>query len=134
MFKNFRVSVGVLNIADSDYELAKLYNYQIISEKPFSPISENSYRELLGVLENVDYIIFCNFPIGIGNLKNLVCLLDIDKKIIIYEETQIEFRDFTNGKAKKIYEELKQHPNVRVISEINKIFKLIKSELKNRKN
>ncbi len=129
LFKNFKVSVGVLNAADSDYEVAKLYDYQIITEKPFSPISNESYEEILRVLEDVRYIIFCNFPIGIGNLRNLECLLDLEKEIIIYEETDIDLRDFTNGKAKKMYEELKKHPNVRVFNEINEIFKFIKSEI-----
>lgn len=129
LFKNFNVSVGVLNVADSDYEAANLYNYQIISEKPFSPISENAYKELLHVLEDTDYILFCNFPIGVGNLKNLECLLEIEKKIIIFEETPIELRDFTDGDASKIYEELKKRSNVQVISEINEIFQLIKSKI-----
>ena len=100
-----------------------VYDYQIITEKPFSPISRDSYYELLSVLEDVEYIIFCNFPIGIGNLRNLECLLEIEKKIIIYEETDIELRDFTDGKARKIYEQLKKRQNVRIFSEINEIFK-----------
>ena len=132
LFKNFKVSVGVLNTADSDYEVANLYDYQIITEKPFSPISKESYIEVLRVLEDVEYIIFCNFPIGIGNLRNLECLLETEKKIIIYEETDIELRDFTDGKAKKMYEELKKRPNVRVFTEINEIFKYIKSQINKR--
>ncbi|MFX1450154.1 MAG: ABC transporter ATP-binding protein [Promethearchaeota archaeon] len=130
LFKNFKVSVGVLNSADSDHEVASLYNYQIVTEKPFSPISLESYNKLLKVLEEVEYVIFCNFPIGRGNLKNLECILEIDKKIIIYEETDIELRDFTDGKAKKLYEELKKRPNVQIFTEITEIFKFIESENK----
>jgi len=134
LFNNFNVSVGVLHQADGDYDVARLNDYKIITEKPFSPISNNAYNELLSALNNSDYIIFCDFPIGVGNIKNLECLLETEKNIIILEETPIELRDFTNGFAKRIYDKIKKRSNVKIFSKTDEIFKFIISQHKNNKN
>ncbi|MHA1297914.1 MAG: ABC transporter ATP-binding protein [Candidatus Helarchaeota archaeon] len=134
LFKNFNVSVGVLHPADIDYEVATLNNYKIITEKPFSPISDSTYKDLLNVLKIADYTIFCDFPIGVGNIRNLESLKEIDHTIVILEESPIDLRDFTNGYAKNIYNELKERSNVRVFSRPDEIFKFIKSQLENANN
>ncbi|MBN1803188.1 MAG: ABC transporter ATP-binding protein, partial [Candidatus Lokiarchaeota archaeon] len=97
--KNYRVSLGVVNVFDDDYILAKNLGIQIIKEEPFSEISKESLNKLNEILNNVDLVILPNLPFGMGNLGNLKALNNFKKKIIIIEETPIEIRDFTGGIA-----------------------------------
>lgn len=46
-----RVSAGVLNIKDTDWEVGRALGLQIVEEKPFSPITLESYDSNLKVAE-----------------------------------------------------------------------------------
>lgn len=107
LLKKYDVSIGIVNVLDDDYILANELDYKIISEAPFSPISENSCNKLKTLLEKVDFIILTNVPFGKANLKNLEILIESNKKIFVYEETPIEERDFTGGIAQNIYNKIK---------------------------
>ncbi len=124
ILKNYNVSVGVLNVLDDDYILASELDYTIISEAPFSPISEESSKKLIKLLKKVDLIILAEFPFGKYNLENLKILSEIDKDIIVIEKNPIEERDFTDGFATNIYKTIKRKKNVKVISSLYEIFKL----------
>ncbi len=125
--KKYRVSVGVVNETDDDYELAKHFGYKIISEGPFCAISETSAIKLREVLEKVDIIILTNIPFGKGNVKNLELLSQSEKFVINYEKRKIEERDFTEGIATKIYNKLISKPNVVTINDLQELLKLIQN-------
>ena len=120
--KHHKVSVGIVNVLDDDYILANELNYNIISEAPFSSISEESRQDLEHLIQKVDLIILTNIPVGRANLENLKCLTKTNKEIIIFEKDPIKTRDFTNGKATEIYNKIKMKSNVKVINNIEKIF------------
>jgi len=119
--KNYNVSVGVLNVLDDDFILANELNYNIISEAPFSPISEDSSEKLRNLLKNVDLIILADSPFGKYNLENLLILDETDKEIIVIERNPIEERDFTDGFASKIYNKIKTKKNVKVIKNFQEL-------------
>ncbi|NHI94968.1 MAG: ABC transporter ATP-binding protein [Candidatus Lokiarchaeota archaeon] len=116
------VSVGIVSVLDDDYNLANYFNYQTIAEAPFSPISKESSEILKNHLKSVDLIILANIPFGKANLENLKLLNDTNKPIIIYERDSIENRDYTNGIATKIYNEIKNKKNVKTVNNLNDIF------------
>jgi len=102
----YNVSLGVINIGDSDYVAAKALELDIIEEKPFCPIGEKNYEKNLELIKQADYVILTNIPIGFANIKNLKAAGEA-QNLIIVEKEPIEKRDYTEGEATKLYRGLK---------------------------
>lgn len=105
----FFVSCGVLNIMDTDYETAKALKIPIVSEAPFSNISEESYKENIEEIKLCENVILANVEFGYGNLSNLEAIeqaLNVGKKVIILQKSPITDRDYTKGEATKIYKKI----------------------------
>ncbi len=102
----YNVSLGVINIGDSDYVAAKALEQDIVEEKPFSPITKENYEKNLELIKQADYVILTNIPIGFANIKNLKAAGEA-QNLIIVEKEPIEKRDYTKGEATKLYHELK---------------------------
>jgi len=102
----YNVSLGVINVGDSDYITAKALEIDIVEENPFSPITDESYEKNLKLVEQAEYVILTNVPIGFANIRNLEALKRA-KNLIIVEKEPIEKRDYTKGEAAKLYNELK---------------------------
>jgi len=106
----YNVSVGVLNLYDSDQETAEYLKLKcMVLEAPFSPISYENHLENIKLIKKAKVVVLSDFSIGSGNLKNLeAALVALNHKIpvLIYEKRRVEEKDFTNGKATKIYNEL----------------------------
>ncbi|NLI13644.1 MAG: heme ABC transporter ATP-binding protein [Peptococcaceae bacterium] len=107
----YEVSAGVLNSGDIDWETANFLGIQLAEEIPFLPISERSHNENIKLINEAAACILANIPFGRGNLKNLEAVslaLEQSKPVLIIEETDIEERDFTGGKAASLYNGLKE--------------------------
>jgi len=102
----YNVSLGVINIGDSDYVAAKALELDIVEEKPFCPITKENYEKNLELIKQADYVILTNIPIGFANIKNLKAAGEA-QNLIIVEKEPIEKRDYTEGEATKLYHELK---------------------------
>jgi len=102
----YNVSLGVINIGDSDYITAKALELDVVEEKPFCPIGEKNYEKNLELIKQADYVILTNIPIGFANIKNLKAAREA-QNLIIVEKEPIEKRDYTEGKASELYHELK---------------------------
>ncbi|HHY14000.1 MAG TPA: ABC transporter ATP-binding protein, partial [Thermoanaerobacterales bacterium] len=63
----YTITAGVLNIGDSDWKTAKQLNIDIAEEAPFAPISEKQYIRNLEIMQDSDYIILEDIPVGHGN-------------------------------------------------------------------
>jgi len=103
------ITCGVLNVIDTDYETAKALEIPIVSEAPFSNISEESYKKNIEEIKLCENVILANVEFGYGNLSNLKAVeeaLNIGKKVIILQESPITDRDYTKGEATKIYKEI----------------------------
>ncbi len=104
--KGYRLTTGVLNVLDSDYETASQLGIKTVSEAPFSPITLESYAQNVALMKNADVIVLSGVPFGFGNLKNLEAALEVavlKPVIILASESE---RDFTGGTAVKMLESL----------------------------
>jgi iron complex transport system ATP-binding protein len=110
--EGYKVTTGVLNELDTDYETAELLDVPTVSESPFSPITEQKKRQNLELTNQAAIIVVTSVPFGLGNVSNLEAALDAVKKgtkTYVIDEIPIVDRDFTNGKASAIFEELRSH-------------------------
>jgi len=130
LLRGYRVSLGVLNIGDSDQKIGKTLGLAMALEEPFSPISEAAYRENLILMEKADLIIVERFLVGKGNLLNLRAAVDAlgKGKRIIALENPLEM-DFTGGEARAYYQRLKEGGAVfipdhsRLLEEVEKVLR-----------
>jgi len=125
--KGYKVSVGVISMLDTDYEVAKLLNIPVVTEAPYSPISEEAFQAHLAVVDRANVVVLCNIPFGFGNLRNLEVAeraLERNKPLLVFEATRIEKRDFTNGEATKRFIILKGKGAIRVKNQ-EEVFKAI---------
>jgi len=109
MLKLGKGTTGVLNVLDTDWEVATSLGFEIVSEAPFSPISEEAHEKNLRMIEKAEMVILADVPFGHGNLKNLEAAIYASElgKLIVIDRTPIERRDFTNGRATELYRKLK---------------------------
>ncbi len=103
----YKVSAGVLNALDSDWFTASELG-DVVDERPFSEISDESFDKNLEFIEGADVVILSNLIIGKGNLRNLEAALHAAKlgKLFVIEEEKFENRNFAGERALKIYNEI----------------------------
>jgi iron complex transport system ATP-binding protein len=107
--RGYRVTLGVLNVGDTDQKMGQTLGLTMVLEEPFSPISEKAYRENQELIARADRVVVEKFLVGPGNLLNLKAAIDalqIGKKVIVLEN-DLEF-DFTGGEAADRYRRLKE--------------------------
>jgi iron complex transport system ATP-binding protein len=111
--RGYTVTAGVVNLLDTDHEVAQLLNIPVVTEAPFSPITEDTFIAHLKQIEKADVVVLCNIPVGFGNLKNVEAaeqaLTRQEKKLVIIETAPLEKRDFTDGEATKRLTNLKNN-------------------------
>ena len=61
-------SAGALNIGDSDHTLALRLAKEVVTEQPYSPISQSALARVRACLATVKLLIICPTAIGPGNL------------------------------------------------------------------
>jgi iron complex transport system ATP-binding protein len=125
-------SVGVVNVLDSDFEIAKDLRIPVVTEIPFAQVSDDAYRENIRRIEESVAVIVSEFAVGPGNLKNLEAAsraLDMGKTVIVMNPGGIEARDFVGGKAKQMCSDLLRRGAASVISETG-IFEMLASRSK----
>lgn len=101
----FKVSAGVLNALDTDWEIATSLGYEVISEAPFSEISRENHEKNLKIVEKCDLVILTNLAIGNGNLRNLIAAERAAelKKLLVVHKDDFGSRNFVGDSAEKIY-------------------------------
>lgn len=102
----WRVSTGVLNLLDTDYECAEVLKIPVTSEAPFSTISDETFKENVQGIHGADVVIVSDFPVGSGNLRNLeaaVSAVEMGIPTIVIKGSHSGERDFTDGEAAKHY-------------------------------
>ncbi|MDO5843787.1 MAG: ABC transporter ATP-binding protein [Methanocorpusculum sp.] len=98
----YSVTAGVLSTNDSDFVSAKTLGLEVISEPPFTEISEESIVKQKQLINESDAVIVTDMPVGAGNLSNIEALKDISAEIYFIRS----FSDYTGGKASEIRESL----------------------------
>jgi len=110
-------SAGVVNVLDSDFELAKDLHIPVVTEIPFAQVSDDAHLENLKRIVESDAVVVSEFPVGPGNLKNLeaaVAALGKGKPVFIMNAETVEKRDFVGGKAKQLIDDLISRGAVKV--------------------
>jgi iron complex transport system ATP-binding protein len=107
--RGYRVSVGVLNVEDSDQQTAERLALPRAEEAPFSPVSEDARRENLRLIAEAQAVVVAPVPVGAGNLANLEAALTAARggtRVIVINTPPIEERDFTGGRGVDLQREL----------------------------
>ena len=109
LLRGYRVSMGALNIGDTDQKIGKTLNLPMALEKPFSSISQRAFADTLKLIERADLVVLERFHIGKGNLPNLEAALAAlaKKKRVVVLENDLPY-DFTEGRAKEYYRRLRE--------------------------
>lgn len=105
----YPLSAGVLNIKDTDWEVARMLGVPVAEEKPFSAIGERSYKKNLELAMQADAVFLLETPFGHGNLKNLLVLeplLEAGKRCYLVDPEHLAERDYSGANAAAIAEKL----------------------------
>ncbi|ACL68782.1 ABC transporter ATP-binding protein [Halothermothrix orenii] len=127
--QGYRVSTGVLNQGDSDWEKAMELGIPVVEIPPFAPICEKSLKDNVALIRESDVIVVADTPFGYGNIDNLKAISGIkDKPIIIVNSHNIKEKDYTDGLANKYWSEMEKRANCysvknedEVLSYLNKL-------------
>ncbi len=98
----YLVSAGVLNIMDTDWEVARALGLPVAEEKPFSPVGRAAYQANLRLARAADAVFLLEIPFGYGNLPNLQILeplLASQKRCYLVDFEHLPERDYTGGRA-----------------------------------
>ena len=135
---------GALNIGDSDHTLALRLATIVITEQPYSPISDTALQQVHESLSHVSTLVICPMPIGPGNLALLQEALDAAQRglpiiLLIANtpkpvsinaesqsiETDISTQDYTGGQALKILQTLIQS-GAMVVTSVGEAIEILK--------
>ena len=120
--KGYNISIGVINIGDSDWQLGRKLSLNIIDEKPFSEISDKAFKENMKAIEKCHVVILSSIPYGRGNLKNLEAAHNAIKmgKTVYLVDSYSEYDkfDYIEGKGIEILEKMKRS-GLRIINSID---------------
>jgi len=100
--QGFAVSVGVVNVADSDQLEAEALDLPRVEEAPFSPITEETHRLNCELARQADVVLVTGIPYGSGNVRNLEAAVRArgsGRRVLIIDDPPIPGRDFTDGEA-----------------------------------
>lgn len=106
--EGYSLSLGVINVGDSDHETAVGLDIECVEEAPFAPITDETFNRALQLLKKAKAIIIAPLPFGWGNIKNLELaeIAQKEGKAIFVAGNDWEERDFTGGEARERIEEL----------------------------
>ncbi|OUJ19423.1 ABC-type cobalamin/Fe(3+)-siderophores transport system ATPase component [Methanonatronarchaeum thermophilum] len=127
--EGYMLSTGVLNNLDSDKEVADSIDIPIVSEAPFSDITDDTFEKNLEFIGLADIVVISELSIGKGNLKNLLAAesaLEEGKTVIAINSIPVEKRDYTDGEGVEVYNRLRDKGLVEV-EDLDELFRFIDS-------
>ncbi|HML87826.1 MAG TPA: ABC transporter ATP-binding protein [Methylomusa anaerophila] len=113
--KSYSLTGGVFQSGDTDTDVALAFGMDAVLGQPFSPIDAGQGEQNREKIVNADWAVLTNLYYGEQNLDNLDAAFAA-RKLIVIEDTPIEQRDFTGGKAVRIYRQLIERPQVTVMT------------------
>jgi iron complex transport system ATP-binding protein len=96
------LSVGVLNVIDSDFELAEALGLRVVAEAPFSAVTPAAADEARRLALASDAVVLAAVPFGPSNLANLEVVeaaAAAGKPVYLVDTEGAAARDFTGGEA-----------------------------------
>lgn len=127
--EGYYLTAGVLNVLDSDYEVATSLGIPTVDEAPFSVITDEAHSRNLKFILDSDVVIVSNAVFGEGNVRNLEGAkkaLDQGITLILVESTPFKERNFAGKAGEKLYNYIKQKAKLvqnpqDVLKEINNL-------------
>lgn len=107
--RGYVMTAGVLNLGDTDQDVAESLGIETVTEPPFSAITEKSLQAGLKMIESADCVVLTAVPFGKSNLPNLQAALQATKAgkpVFVLNGGDGNSRDFTGGEAAAMLEEL----------------------------
>ena len=106
----YHLSAGVLGQGDSDWQIARRLQAELIEVPPFSPVTEQEVSRLPPLLARAAAVVLAEIPVGRGNLGNLRALASLPPEVplVLLESQPFARRDFTGGEAAALYAALRQ--------------------------
>ena len=104
------VAAGVLHGMDTDEEVAARLDLVRVSVPPFSVIDDDAAATWRELADAADVIIVCDAPAGPGNVRNLELTLEAaraGRSIVLIDGVPMAERDFTDGRATQLWDELR---------------------------
>ncbi len=98
----FHVSVGVVNVADSDQLEAEALDLERAEEAPFCAVGEESHRRNCDLARAAGIVVVTGIPYGRGNLLNLEAARvarEAGTRVLLVDDPPIAARDFAEGEA-----------------------------------
>ncbi|MFA6076065.1 MAG: ABC transporter ATP-binding protein [Negativicutes bacterium] len=114
------VSMGVLAHGDSDLEFARSAGLEVVSEQPFSAISDRAHEQNVALIKAAHTVIIANIPFGKQTVRNLEACR-FAKNLIILEDEPIAARDYSGGIATEIYNSLRENATIIKTAELASI-------------
>lgn len=105
----WKVSTGVVNIGDSDWQEARRLGINMVVAPPFCEVGIKEVMRNKEMIKKADFTIMAGVSFGTGNLRNLECVLEEavgGGPVIVVNNIDICERDFTGGEATDIYKKL----------------------------
>lgn len=128
------VSAGVLNVLDSDYEVAESLGLRIVAEAPFSAVTPAAADEARRLALESDAVILTALPIGASNLANLDVVeaaAAAGKAIYLVDAEGAAPRDFSGGAgAARVTALAKSGANVRTVASVDALLALLSTAAK----
>ncbi|WP_416197537.1 MAG: Iron complex transport system ATP-binding protein [Sporanaerobacter sp.] len=122
----YDLSLGVINVGDSDWQLGKELSIKMVEEKPFSHISEEAFKKNIQFIREADIVVLGSTPYGRGNMKNLEAAslaLNMGKTVYFLDNYSKDNKfDYTDGEAEKLLNEMKGK-GLLIINSIDEIIK-----------
>ncbi|SDE10227.1 ABC transporter ATP-binding protein [Sporomusa acidovorans] len=101
----YTLSGGVFQQGDTDADIALAFGIAAIVGQPFCEIEKIQAKENREKILAADFTVLCNLCYGQQNFDNLEAAF-VARKLIVIEDTPIEERDYTGGKATTVYRNL----------------------------
>jgi iron complex transport system ATP-binding protein len=98
----FEVSVGVVNVLDTDFDVAEGLGLRVVAEAPFSPATPAALAEATGLAVAADAVVVAPLPVGPANLEALAAAreaLAAGRRVVVVTDPPVEGRDHTGGRA-----------------------------------
>jgi|Deesub1362A_J573_1020465.scaffolds.fasta_scaffold00391_30 iron complex transport system ATP-binding protein len=101
---HYQISVGVVSPLDTDYEVATSLGLEVITEAPFTPVSDEAYERFSRCLSAAAGVVVCPVWFGPGNVRLLAALRPVcsEKPVLIVDPQGFPERDYSHGKATRL--------------------------------
>jgi iron complex transport system ATP-binding protein len=97
-----KLSTGVLNVIDSDFEVAQALGLRVVAEAPFSAVTQAAAEDSRRLALAADAVVLAAVPFGLANLANLAVVeaaAAAGKPVYLVDAEGAAARDFTGGEA-----------------------------------